>query len=226
MATASNDFIRLYTSSDAEALGGHVRRKDTSAAEAVEAAIVVIERLKPATQRSDSLALRHGARPGAERAPGSPVRGRAVRSQGTRLDVAGFATNQLLRVAERRPRLRRLGSAASRRPGSCSSANRTHRRTTGPSPPSRSSTAPPTTPGALAARSTIPTRTVRGSATRVGCVRSSTLLRATIRDSAGTVLQSINADTHLFDWLEHQQVDVGHNEGMARSQRPPDVHGR
>ena len=47
MATASDDLIRLYISSDAVALGGHVRRKDISAAEAVEAAIVVIERLNP-----------------------------------------------------------------------------------------------------------------------------------------------------------------------------------
>ena len=47
MATASDDLIRLYTSSDAVALGGYVRRKDISAAEAVEAAIVVIERLNP-----------------------------------------------------------------------------------------------------------------------------------------------------------------------------------
>ena len=47
MATASDDLIRLYTSSDAVALGEHVRRKDISAAEAVEAAIVVIERLNP-----------------------------------------------------------------------------------------------------------------------------------------------------------------------------------
>ena len=36
MATVSDDLIRLYTSSDAVALGGHVRRKDISAAEAVE----------------------------------------------------------------------------------------------------------------------------------------------------------------------------------------------
>src|SRR5260370_2220348 len=47
MATVSDDLIRLYTSSDAVALGKHVRRKDISAAEAVEAAIVVIERLNP-----------------------------------------------------------------------------------------------------------------------------------------------------------------------------------
>src|SRR5580704_6298281 len=47
MATVSDDLIRLYTSSDAVALGEHVRRKDISAAEAVEAAIVVIERLNP-----------------------------------------------------------------------------------------------------------------------------------------------------------------------------------
>jgi amidase len=47
VATVSDDLIRLYTSSDGVALGEHVRRKDISAAEAVEAAIVVIERLNP-----------------------------------------------------------------------------------------------------------------------------------------------------------------------------------
>ena len=67
---------------------------------------------EPATQRSDSPALRHGARPGTERAARSPVRGRAVPPQGTGLDVAGCATDQLLRVAEGRPRPPRLGSDA------------------------------------------------------------------------------------------------------------------
>lgn len=47
MAKVADDLIRLYTSCDAVALGEHVRRKDISAAEAVEAAIVVIERLNP-----------------------------------------------------------------------------------------------------------------------------------------------------------------------------------
>ena len=46
-ATVSDDLLRLYTSSDATALGEHVRRKNISAAEAVEAAIVIIERLNP-----------------------------------------------------------------------------------------------------------------------------------------------------------------------------------
>src|SRR5262245_39777684 len=47
MATVTDGLIRLYASCDAVALGENVRRKDISAAEAVEAAIVVIERLNP-----------------------------------------------------------------------------------------------------------------------------------------------------------------------------------
>ena len=37
MATVTDDLVRLYTSCDAVALGAHVRRKDISVAEAVEA---------------------------------------------------------------------------------------------------------------------------------------------------------------------------------------------
>ena len=44
MATVTDDLIRLYASCDAVALGEHVRRKDISAAEAVEAAIFVQKR--------------------------------------------------------------------------------------------------------------------------------------------------------------------------------------
>lgn len=43
----SDDLLRLYVESDAVALGAHVRGGDISAAEAVEAAITVIERLNP-----------------------------------------------------------------------------------------------------------------------------------------------------------------------------------
>jgi amidase len=47
MVMVTDDLVRLYASSDAVALGAHVRRKDISVAEAVETAIVVIERLNP-----------------------------------------------------------------------------------------------------------------------------------------------------------------------------------
>jgi len=48
MATVTDDLIRLYTSSDALALGTLVRGKQVSAAELVEAAITVIDRVNPA----------------------------------------------------------------------------------------------------------------------------------------------------------------------------------
>jgi amidase len=47
MATVTDDLIRLYTSSDALALGTLVRGKQVSAAELVEAAITVIDRVNP-----------------------------------------------------------------------------------------------------------------------------------------------------------------------------------
>ena len=47
MAIVTDDLIRLYTSSDALALGALVRTKEVSAAELVEAAITVIDRLNP-----------------------------------------------------------------------------------------------------------------------------------------------------------------------------------
>ena len=103
MATVSDDLIRLYTSSDAVALGGHVRRKHISAAEAVEAAIAVIERLNPQLNAVIHRLYEWRA-PRCRTCPGSPVRRRAIPAQGTGLDVAGRATDQLLRVDEGRPR--------------------------------------------------------------------------------------------------------------------------
>src|SRR5215472_156192 len=47
MAVVTDDLIRLYTSSDALALGALVRDKEVTGAELVEAAITVIDRLNP-----------------------------------------------------------------------------------------------------------------------------------------------------------------------------------
>jgi amidase len=47
MATVTDDLVRLYTSSDALSLGAHVRAGDVSAAELLETAIAVIDRVNP-----------------------------------------------------------------------------------------------------------------------------------------------------------------------------------
>jgi amidase len=47
MATVTDDLVRLYTASDALALGALVRSNEVSAAELVEAAVTVIDRVNP-----------------------------------------------------------------------------------------------------------------------------------------------------------------------------------
>ena len=86
------------------ALGEHVRRKDISAAEAVEAAIVVIERLNPQLNAVIHRLYDMARAQVPNVPPQAPFAGVPVPSQGTGLDVAGRATDQFLRVAEGRPR--------------------------------------------------------------------------------------------------------------------------
>jgi amidase len=47
MTIVTDDLVRLYTASDAVALGAHVRNRDVSATEVLEAAITIIDRVNP-----------------------------------------------------------------------------------------------------------------------------------------------------------------------------------
>lgn len=44
----TDDLVRLYTASDALGLAAHIRNRDITPAEAIEAAVTVIERTNPA----------------------------------------------------------------------------------------------------------------------------------------------------------------------------------